>query len=384
MGQEPGELRWRLGMHRGKFAAVIGSGTKRRRVTIHETDKGAAEGIVREHNTQLARRSLPDQPTVSDVFKLYIKDREDAGKVNISRMREVERTINKVWGAFLPDQITPFEVRKFVKAGKTRGLSNATIRSDLAYLTAALSFAVGARLIPSAPKIEKPEAPRPREHSLSRGEADRLIVAAKAFHVKLFIALAIATAGRPKHILELTWERIDFQRRQIDLDNPALDRTAKGRARVPMNELALTHLLTAKEARDAGSECAYVVNYLDKKVASVRKGIAAAAERAGLDEVTPYVLRHTAGVWMAQAGVPLAKIAEYMGHTSMETTRKNYAKFYPEHLKDAAAALEMAPASGGTLGSPYQLPGPEGTQRRKENGTSGTKRPIESLNPSDL
>ena len=38
--------------------------------------------------------------------------------------------------------------------------------------------------------------------------------------------------------------------------------------------------------------------------------------------------------------MPLAKIAEYMGRTSMETTRKNYAKVYPEHLKDAAAALE--------------------------------------------
>lgn len=316
---------------------------------------------------------------------MYIKDREEAGKVNIARMREVEKTINKVWGEFLPDQITPAEVRKFIKSGKTRGLSNATIRSDLAYLTAALSFAVGARLIPTAPVIEKPEAPRPRDRWLTRAEADRLITHAEAFHVKLFIALAIATAGRPKHILELTWERINFQSRQINLDNPSKDRTAKGRALVPMNELALVHLQIAKEARDAGSECPFVVNYLDKKVESVRKGIAAAAKRAGIEDVTPYVLRHTAGVWMAQAGVPLAKIAEYMGHTSIETTRKNYAKFYPDHLKDAAAALEMPfPVSGDTVGSSYQGTGSKGIQRAKETRTLVGKNGLGSTNPSDL
>jgi integrase len=334
---------------------------------------------------QMARRALPDQVTVAAIFALYIKDRTEAGKVNISRMREVEKTIGKVWGEFLPDQITPFEVRKFIKAGKTRGLSNATIRSDLAYLTAALSFAVDARIIASAPKIEKPEAPRPRERWLSRLEVERLITAAEAFHVKLFIALAIATAGRPKHILELTWERIDFQGRAINLDNPLVERTAKGRARVPMNELALIHLTVAKGARDAGSACPNVINYLDKAVRSVRKGISAAAKRAELEDVTPYVLRHTAGVWMAQAGVPLAKIAEYMGHTSMETTRKNYAKFYPEHLKDAAAALEMGGSlSGGSVGSAYQVAGSKGTRRVKEDRPRLTKNGVASINPSDL
>lgn len=332
----------------------------------------------------MARRALPDQITVATIFKLYIKDREEAGKVNIARMREVERSINKVWGEFLPDQITPAEVRKFITRGKTRGLSNATIRSDLAYLTAALSFAVGARLIAAAPKIEKPEPPRARERWLSRADADKLIKAAEAFHVKLFIALAIATAGRPKHILELTWERIDFQSRTINLDNPAVDRTAKGRALVPMNELAFIHLQVAREARDAGSACPNVVNYLDKALRSVRKGISAAAQRAGLADVTPYVLRHTAGVWMAQAGVPLAKVAEYMGHTSMETTRKNYAKFYPEHLKDAAAALEMGSQSGDSVGSAYQVAGSKGTRRVKENRPRSIENRVDSINPSDL
>jgi len=339
-------LQWRLGKHRGSFAAVIGRGNGRRRVKLNETDKGAAERAVRDLNLQLTRRALSGDLTVDAIFKLYIKDREEEGKINISRMREVQRTIGKVWGEYLPEQITTEEVRKFIRNGKERGLSNATIRSDLAYLTAALSFALQKKMIPSVPKIEKPPPPRPRERWLTREEARKLIEGAEEFHVKLFIALAIATAGRPKHILDLTWERIDFHRRHINLDNPQVDRTSKGRAQVPMNDLAYEHLMVAKTAFDAGSDCRHVISYLGKAVKSVRRGIAAASKRAKLKAVTPYVLRHTAGVWMAQANVPLAKIAEYMGHTSLETTRKHYAKYYPDHLRDAAAALEMGDASG--------------------------------------
>lgn len=299
-------------------------------------------------NLELTRKSILGELTINAIFKLYIKDREEEGKVNISRMREVQRSIGKLWGEFLPDQITAEEVRKFIRNGKERGLSNATIRSDLAYLTAALSFALRKKMITAVPVIEKPPPPRPRDRWLRRDEARKLIEAAEEFHVKLFIALAIATAGRPKHILDLTWERIDFNRRHINLDNPAIDSTSKGRANVPMNDLAYDHLVVAKTARDAGSECRHVVSYLGKPVASVRKGIAAASRRARLKAVTPYVLRHTAGVWMAQANVPLPKIAEYMGHTSIETTRKHYARYYPDHLRDAADALEMGSASGDT------------------------------------
>jgi len=44
---------------------------------------------------------------------------------------------------------------------------------------------------------------------------------------------------------------------------------------------------------------------------------------------------------MAQAGVPLEEIAEYMGHTDLNTTRNNYAKFHPAHLQGAAKALNL-------------------------------------------
>ena len=77
------------------------------------------------------------------------------------------------------------------------------------------------------------------------------------------------------------------------------------------------------------------------RVAKIRKGFDAMVVRSGLAGVTPHVLRHTAGVHMAAGGVPLSQIAQFMGHTSTAVTEKVYARFAPDHLRDAAEILDF-------------------------------------------
>jgi integrase len=45
-------------------------------------------------------------------------------------------------------------------------------------------------------------------------------------------------------------------------------------------------------------------------------------------------LRHTCASWLVQAGVPLHTVAEILGHTSTQVT-KRYAHLTPDHLRDA-------------------------------------------------
>jgi integrase len=63
-------------------------------------------------------------------------------------------------------------------------------------------------------------------------------------------------------------------------------------------------------------------------------------ERAGLQEVPPHVLRHTAAVWMAEAGSSMVEIAQYLGHSDSRITQKVYARFSPTFLRRSSAALE--------------------------------------------
>lgn len=269
-------------------------------------------------------------------MSLYIEDREAQGTVNIARIREVRKALRPIWGTYHPDDLDTRTQRDYIARRRRRGLSDATTRQELAYLQAALNLAEQSNLITKAPKLEKPPAPRPREAWLTRDEVRRLLDCAEAFHVQLFIALAISTAARPKHLLDLRWSQVDMARRVVNLDRPDLDRTRKGRARVPLNDLAVEHLNTVLGM----AETDHVIEWHGKPLRSIKRGIEAAARRAGV-KATPYVLRHSAGVWMAQAGVPLAEIAEYMGHNDLNTTRKHYARFGADHLKSAARALEV-------------------------------------------
>src|SRR5262245_51495704 len=101
-----------------------------------------------------------------------------------------------------------------------------------------------------------------------------------------------------------------------------------------MTDRARQHLLAAAEART----CDYVIEYGSRPVAKIRKGFAAAASAAGVPWWTPHVLRHTAAVWMAEDRLPMAEIAQYLGHTDSRITERVYARFSPSHLRRAARA----------------------------------------------
>jgi integrase len=113
------------------------------------------------------------------------------------------------------------------------------------------------------------------------------------------------------------------------------DHGTKGRATVPLHDLARPFLLDAKRA--ALSD--YVIEYAGRRVGSVRTGFRLACERANLVGVTPHVCRHTSAVMMAEAGVPMSEIAQFLGHGSTSITERTYARFSPEHLKRAAGAI---------------------------------------------
>ncbi|MEO0637859.1 MAG: tyrosine-type recombinase/integrase [Pseudomonadota bacterium] len=81
------------------------------------------------------------------------------------------------------------------------------------------------------------------------------------------------------------------------------------------------------------------MEWAGKPVANVRKGLEAAGKRCGLDWVTSHVFRHSAAVWMAEAGTPMAEIAQYLGHSSTTITEKHYARFSPDYLRKPAETL---------------------------------------------
>ena len=63
-----------------------------------------------------------------------------------------------------------------------------------------------------------------------------------------------------------------------------------------------------------------------------------AARKAGV-QATPHILRHTAAVALAEGGVSMQDIAQYLGHAGKSTTERIYARFSPDYLRKAAKVL---------------------------------------------
>jgi integrase len=59
---------------------------------------------------------------------------------------------------------------------------------------------------------------RRRSATCRRDEARALLKACRRFpHVRAFVALSLATAARQSALLELTWDRVDMDKRRITL-----------------------------------------------------------------------------------------------------------------------------------------------------------------------
>lgn len=309
---------WREQDHTGK--------TIPRRSSLRTSDQATAR---RRYSDFL--KSLEQKPeTVGDIVDLYLKDIE--GKSSADVARHNWKALKPHFGHLRPDQVTIQTCREYTAKRQEKGRSGNTIIRELGVMSAALHW--HDKFTPA--RFEMPSKPAPRNRYLSKDESRALIGAAVAPHIKLFIILALTTAGRASAILDLTWEQIDFTAGRIYLSKGS-EAKNKRRATVPMNKTARDALIEAQKA--ALSD--FVVEWAGGKVNDVKRGVKRTADRAGLKDVSAHVLRHTAAVWMAEAGVPMSEISQYLGHTSTSVTERVYARYSPEHLRTASEALEI-------------------------------------------
>ena len=277
--------------------------------------------------------------TVADLWAAYIKDLGD--RRTATTMRSTGKAVLAHFGAYRPDQIDRDMCRAYADQRTAAGLKQGTVHTELGHLRSTMRFAVKMGWIAKAPDIWRPTKPAPKDRFLTRAEIDRLMTAPVAPHIALAIHLMLSTAGRVGAILDLTWDRVDFERGQINLRLPDSE-SRKGRAIVPMNAGLRAALQTARDA--ALSD--YVVEYAGKQVRSIRKGMVSAFDRANIKGATIHTLRHTAAVEMVSNGVSLERVGQFLGHSNVAVTYSVYARFAPDHLRDAADVLDFTKIRG--------------------------------------
>jgi len=198
-----------------------------------------------------------------------------------------------------------------------------------------LRWAERTGIINRAPAIERPSKPEPKTGWLTRDEVAAMLEKANAPHIVTAIKLLIGTGARSAAARELTWDRVDFERRMIQLRNP-FDRTKrKGRATVPMNDSLAAGLTAAK----ALALSPFVIEWAGKPVKSIKRGLKAAGTAIGRPDVSPHMLRHSAAVWLAEDGHSMSEISQFLGHKDTKITERVYGRYSPTYLRKLGDSL---------------------------------------------
>lgn len=306
---------------------------KRRRYQL--AARTAKEAEAEGRDKYLKETVTPQGATIEVIWDAYVTHL--GTKPTAKTMGYTGKAIKPHFGALRPDQITDGDSRAYTEKRLKAGRKIGTIHTELGHLRSALRWAKNkARLIDHVPHIEMPPKPDSDVQPLSDEQIRALIEGCGAPHVRLAVILLLATGARVGAVLDLTWERVDFDRGVIDL-RLSDGVTRKGRAVVPMNRMARAALETAYQARLTD----HVIEWSGERVRSIRTGYSAALKRANLGRVNIHQIRHSVAVRMLSAGQSIEAVAQYLGHSNTAITYRTYARFLPEHLADAAEILNF-------------------------------------------
>ncbi len=331
------------------------NGQKKRRSTGTQDSREAEEALeefLRQRTIQ-RRPSGPAVPSDYPIAKaldlygtLHAPTTADPARIAYAMVPLLE-----YWGELNVDTITKATCRAYANQ---RQRAPATVRRELVTLKAALNFAHSEGRLTVVPHIELPQKPEGKDRWLTKGEAARLLNAARTarsdvrLYLPLFILIGLYTGARPGAILSLRWQQVDLDNARIDFhDGEQATNKRKVRSQ-PIPQRLLTNLrISARRGSDIG----HVIHLDGHKILDIGGGwngepeasgngsFGNACKRAGLAHVTPHTLRHTCGTWMAQMGVSLHKIGGWLGHTDTRTTQL-YAHHHHEHMSEARDALD--------------------------------------------
>lgn len=326
-------------------------GRPRKRSTGHadvrDAEQALARFIAERQRQRVSGPREPGQILVTDVLAFYLEHHGDTVGAP-QRLKYAAKAMVPFWTGVLVDGVTKATCQRYSKG---RGRAVATVRRELTTLRAAINFAHSEGVLTRSVPVWLPDKPDSKDRWLTRKEAAVLLNASRTgrsdvrLYLPLFILLGLYTGKRKQALLSLRWPQVDFKNQRIDF-RPRDDKggvqsqSNKRRGRQPIPNRLMTFLRLAYRRRD--SDLGFVINDKGRRILDIGDGrngsFGSACKRAGLSEITPHVLRHTCGTWLAQKGVPLFKIGGWLDHSDSRTTEL-YAHHHPDFQGDVLDAI---------------------------------------------
>jgi integrase len=345
--------------YREKGVWLIKDGRKNVSTGCGKDEIGAAEKKLAEYiaETRQSPRSERDIVDISlaDVLTVYVEDRT----VNLASSRTALSCIgrlNEFFGAMALAEVNGRTCREYAASRLGKGHTNkgeaGGARRDLQVLSAAINHHARLGLHRGVVKVLLPPKGEARQRWLTREEMAKLLWtcwrtrgggAVQRYplrHLTRLLLLGAYTGSRPGAIFSASWfdgPGLSF----IDVERGVFHRHAGGKAKtskrqppVRLSSRLLAHLRRWRDA-DIAKGQVFVVTHEGEQVRELKRGLMRACELAGVERVTPYALRHTAGAWLVSKGVSTRMVADYLG-TSEKMVENHYGHLDPNYQQHVA------------------------------------------------
>jgi integrase len=302
------------------------------------------------------RNAEPAGMTVAQLLERHHERHvKPAAKADFARH---SRRLLEHFGDAVIGDLTPAAVDGFTAAMKATGRGGSYTDRILDSLRSALSRAYKLGELASVPFIATVPRDRFERRLPSKEELAAMWAAADEPHLRMFYAILLNTGARPNAILSLTRFQIDLERRLINLQAPGRDETKKRNPVLPITDALLPCLRAA-----TGD---HLVSWHGKPLACIKTAWRRARARAGLPkDFQPYSVRHTLATELRARSVPEWECAGWLGHSTPYRTTEIYARFRPDYLSQARAAIDAWVKEIGALRQ--QSPGHVETPVRARN-----------------
>lgn len=360
----------RLWFRKDEQTYVILDGGRQIRTGCGPDEAEEADRKLWEHNAtkyQPPSGGRASEISIAAVIVVYAEEKAPSSS-NPKETAAALSRLNEFFGDMMISDIRGRTCRDFATHRKTQSGA----RRDLEILRAAIRHYHKEYGLDVVPAFTMPDKSPPREVYLTRSEAAALLWAClgwewveegagpnsywkwrrrryhRGSHLARLVLIGLYTGTRPGAIKALQWMR-NTEGGWADLDRGVIFRRAEGERvahnkRKPPVKIArrlLAHMKRWKKLdgwADGQTGIRYIVHYYGAPVTKEHKAFRAAIAASGLSgAVTPHVLRHTRGTWLAQRNVPSNEAAASLGLTVDEYER-TYLHNDPDFQKAAADA----------------------------------------------
>ena len=286
------------------------------------------EKECRRHSNVLTKR--PVNPSIEEILPEYLE---------WHKLQRAERThkdlayslkqIMAVFGSLSVSRITPGDIIKFKKRRPTHPRA---VNKDLHYLGAIIGWMVKNDYAQPLPfKIEQMPYVRPVPRPPTSEDVEKFLTEIKEPDKLAMCVLMFESGLRFNEVVTLSWEKVDLGQGVAMV----MGKGSKWRAAL-LSERVLEIIAPNKKP----SGLVFPSPKTGKPYTSLKTLFKAACRRAGIRDIHPHELRHSAATDMLSSTGDLRLVQRMLGHSDIATTTI-YTHIDLERLKQGAAKVAI-------------------------------------------